>query len=202
MRGILFLALAAAFVALFIYPGYLFHLKPNDETPVSPVVVEHSEPPLPSAPPDPAPAPVEEGPRQYPADLTVQSANGVAMEAVLLGRGPTKIHALRKSDDRHFALNLGQLSAESQQKVGRFPESMTDEEVAHAVEAATPKKAPALATFLEDQIKDKTERLGKKTTELANPKLTTAQKQILQHDIKVLETEIFKLQQDLETKSR
>ena len=81
-------------------------------------------------------------------------------------------------------------------------ESMTDEEVAHAVEAATPKKAPALATFLEDQIKDKTERLGKKTTELANPKLTTAQKQILQHDIKVLETEIFKLQQDLETKSR
>lgn len=195
MRGILFLALAAAFVALFIYPGYLFNLKLNDKTPI---VAEKSEPPLPIAPPDPAPEPV----MQYPADLTVQSANGVAMEAVILGRGPTKIHAQRKSDDRHFALSLGQLSAESQQMVGRFPESMTDEEVAQAVEEATPKKAPALNNFLEDQIKDKTERLGKKANELSNLKLTTAQKQLLQREIKVLEAEIFKLQQDLETKSR
>lgn len=194
MRALLFIALAGAFVALFVYPGYLLNLK--TEEPLPPVAKAEPEPPPPPPLPVPPPPPA---PTAYPVDLSLEAANGVAMEATVVGRGPAKLHIIRKSDEKHFALEIGKLSPKSQEAVGGLTENHTDAEIDSAVASAAP-PPPPVKSFLEKEFEKKKGVLAEKLMKRGDSTLNSSQKSVLDREIANLQAEVRRLIADIESK--
>ena len=201
MRLILFLALAGATVALFIYPGYLIKMVKKKEAPAPVVEVVAPAPkptvvdPVPDAPPAPKPP-------EYPVTMALSSADGKELEAEILGRGPGQLHLRRASDGKSFALELGRLSAESQTEVRKLPENMTDGEVLAAVGPAADTSPAVDAESIEEKIARRERRIEEAKKKLEYPNLTSGQSIMFRRDIETLQAEIEAMRKELSAGSK
>lgn len=136
----------------------------------------------------------------YPSRMGISNSQGIAIDATILGRGPSTLRLRKEGDDSVYVVSFDQLSPQSRELVSGLP--LSQETNFSPPKPTAPGRDDKRLDNLRKDLADKSKRLLELKAKLSDPGLTTSQSSGINGDMERLASEIANLKLRLAEESK